>query len=183
MTCEFSNFFIYYYYYFLMAPKSGGGGLKPPQPTSRAVTAWWRLLHYKLATRMTNTAERALLPFDLTGLASQVAERWKRWKRSYEYYIEGKGITQAGRKKSQLLHLAGIEVQDLYEDLVDPGPVNASTDDDNKVCIRKFDAHFHADDNVPYERRVFRHTAPLAGETADKFMVRLRKQARHCNFG
>ena len=76
---------------------------------------------------MTNTAERALPPFDLTGSASQVAERWKRWKRSYEYYIEGKGITQAGRKKSQLLHLAGIEVQDLYEDLVDPGPVNAST--------------------------------------------------------
>ena len=97
---------------------------------------------------------------------------------NYEYYIEGKGITQAGRKKSQLLHLAGIEVQDLYEDLVDPGPVNASTDDDYKVCIRKLDAHFHAEDNVPYERHVFRHR-----ETADKFMVRLRKQARHCNFG
>jgi len=32
-------------------------------------------------------------------------------------YIEGKDITQAGRKKSQLLHLAGTEVQDLYEDL------------------------------------------------------------------
>ena len=132
---------------------------------------------------MTNTAERALPPFDLTGSASQVAERWKRWKRSYEYYLEGKGITQAGRKKSQLLHLAGIEVQDLYEDLVDPGPVNASTDDDYKVCIRKLDAHFHAEDNVPYERHVFRHMAPLVGETADKFMVRLRKQARHCNFG
>ena len=132
---------------------------------------------------MTNTAERALPPFDLTGSASQVAERWKRWKRSYEYYIEGKGVTQAGRKKSQLLHLAGIEFQDLYEDLVDPGPVNASTVDDYKVCIRKLDAHFHAEDNVPYERHVFRHMAPLAGETADKFMVRLRKQARHCNFG
>ena len=36
---------------------------------------------------------------------------------------------------------------------------------------------------MPYERHVFRQLAPTQGETADKFMVRLRKQARHCNFG
>ena len=59
---------------------------------------------------------------DLSGSASKVAERWRQWKRSYEYnYIDGKGITQAERKKSQLLHLAGLEVQDIFEDLVDPG--------------------------------------------------------------
>ena len=125
---------------------------------------------------MANSAERALPPLDLTGSTSQVAQRWKRWRRSYEYYIEGKGITQAGRKKSQLLHLAGIEVQDLYEDLVDHGPT-ASTDDVYSFCIRKLNAHFHVEDNVPYERNVFRHMAPEAGETADKFLVRLRKQA------
>ena len=52
-----------------------------------------------------------------------------------------------------------------------------------KVCIRKLDAHFRADDNVPYERHMFRHMAPLSGESADKFLVCLKKQARHCNFG
>ena len=82
-----------------------------------------------------------------------------------------------------MLHLAGPEVQDIFEDLVDPGPINATTDDVYKVCIRKLDAHFRADDNVPYERHVFRHMAPLSGESADKFLVRLKKQARHCNFG
>ena len=87
------------------------------------------------------------------------------------------------RKKAQLLHLAGMEVQDIFEDLPDPGPVNAEEDDVFKVCLRKLDAHFRAEDNVPYERHVFRQLAPTPGETADKFMVRLRKQARHCNFG
>ena len=81
-----------------------------------------------------------------------------------------------------MLHLAGIEVQDLYEDLVDPGPT-ASTDDVYSVCIWKITAYFQAKDNLPYERHVFRHMAPGAGETADKLLVHLRKQARNCNFG
>ena len=139
--------------------------------------------HYKLATRMSNSVERALPPLDLKGSSSQVAERWRQWKRSYQYYIDGKGITNASRKKAQLLHLAGMEVQDIYEDLPDPGPVNADQDNEYIVCLRKLDAHFRAEDNVPYERHVFRQLAPTQGETADKFMVRLRKQARHCNFG
>ena len=75
-----------------------------------------------------------------------------------------------------MLHLAGLEVQDIFEDLVDPGPINATTDDVYKVCIRKLDAHFRADDNVPYERHVFRHMAPLSGESADKFLVRLKNR-------
>lgn len=141
------------------------------------------LEHYKLATRMSNSVERALPPLDLTGSSSQVAERWRQWKRSYQYYIDGKGITSASRKKAQLLHLAGMEVQDLFQDLPDPGPINAELDNEYVVCLRKLDAHFRAEDNVPYERHVFRQLAPTKGETADKFIVRLRKQARHCNFG
>lgn len=139
--------------------------------------------HYKLATRMSNSVERALPPLDLTGSSSQVAERWRQWKRSYQYYIDGKGITNPSRKTAQLLHLAGMEVQDIYEDIPDPGPLNANEDNEYVVCLRKLDAHFRAEDNVPYERHVFRQLTPTKGETADKFMVRLRKQARHCNFG
>ena len=40
-----------------------------------------------------------------------------------------------------------------------------------------------SDENVPYERHVFHQLTPTKGETANKFMVHLRKQARHCNFG
>ena len=129
---------------------------------------------------MSNSVERMLPPLDLTGSSSQVAERWQQWKRSYQYYIDGKGIMNPSRKKAQLLHLAGTEVQDIYEDLPDPGPLNADQDNEYVVCLRKLDAHFQAEENVLYEHHVFRQ---LMGETADKFMVHLRKQARHCNFG
>ena len=54
----------------------------------------------------------------------------------------------AARKKAQLLHLVG--------NLPHPGPFNAEEDDVFKVCLRKLDAHFRAEDDVSYERHVFR---------------------------
>ena len=74
-------------------------------------------------------------------------------------------------------------VQDIYEDLPDRRLVNDAVDDVFQVCLRKLDDYFRAEDNVPFERHVFRQLSPAQEETADKFMVRLRKQARHCNFG
>jgi len=35
---------------------------------------------------------------DLTGPASQVAERWRKWKRAFECYAEGKGIENVRKK-------------------------------------------------------------------------------------
>ena len=45
------------------------------------------------------------------------------------------------------------------------------------------DSYFRVEENIPYERHVFRQLSLQEGETADQFMVRLRKQAWHCNFG
>ena len=42
-----------------------------------------------------------------------------RWQGNYE---------RCPQKSSIMLHLAGMEVQDIYEDLQDPGPINAQTD-------------------------------------------------------
>ena len=127
--------------------------------------------------------EKHLPPLDLTGPASQVADRWRKWKRAFEYYAEGKGIDNVRKKTSQLLHFAGMEVQDIFEDLQDPGPIPAEGDNAYKVSIRKLDFYFRVEENIPYERHVFRQLSLQDGETADQFMVRLRKQARHCNFG
>ena len=66
---------------------------------------------------MANSVERVLPPLDLTASPSRVAERWRQWKRS----IDGKGITNAARKQLQLLHLAVMEVQDIYENIQDLG--------------------------------------------------------------
>lgn len=70
-------------------------------------------------------ANKGLSPMDLSGSASQVAEKWRKWKCAFEYYAEGEGIgiDNARKKTSQLLHFAGMEVQDTFEDLQDPGPI------------------------------------------------------------
>ena len=75
----------------------------------------------------------SIAAFRFTGTSSQVAERWRQWKRSYQYYNDGKEITSPSRKKAQLLHLAVMAVQDIYEDLPDPGPVNG--DEDNEYIV------------------------------------------------
>ena len=78
--------------------------------------------------------EKALPALDLTGPASQVAERWRKWKRAFEYYAEGKGIDNVRKKNSQLLHFAGMKVQDIFEDLQGHGPVPAEGDNAYKVA-------------------------------------------------
>ena len=103
-------------------------------------------------------AERALPMLDLSGSLLQVANNWKNWKRAFEYYAEGKGLDNTRKKTSQLLHYAGMEVQNIFEDLDDP-------------------------ENIPFERHVFWQLALTDGESVDKFVVRLRRQARYCNFG
>ena len=90
---------------------------------------------YKDITLATRMANKGLLPMDLSGSASQVAEKWRKWKRPFEYYAEGKGIVNARKKTSQLLHFAGI--QDIFEDLQDPDPIPETGDNAFKIAIRK----------------------------------------------
>ena len=135
-----------------------------------------------MATRMAN---KGLSPMDLSGSASQTPKkwRWRKRKRAFKYYAEGEGIDSAYKKTSQLLHFARMEVQDIFEDLQDPGPILESGDNAFKITIRKLDSYFRAEENIPYERHVFRQLALKEEENADQVMFRLRKQARYCDFG
>ena len=75
-----------------------------------------------------------------------------------------------------------MDVRDIFEqDVVDPD--QAGDQDPHAVCIRKLDHHFCCDENFPFERHVFRQLARMDGEAVDNFVVRLRRQARYCNFG
>ena len=111
--------------------------------------------------------EKHLPPLDLTGPASQVADRWRKWKRAFEYYVGGQGIDNVRKKTSQLLHFAGMEVQDIFEDLQDPGPIPEAGDTAYKVAICKLDSHFRVEENIPYERHVFRQLSLQEGETIE----------------
>ena len=108
----------------------------------------------------------------MTGSPSQVAERWRQWKRSIVPVLHRwQGNYECCPKATSVASFSSYE------------PVNVETDDAFSVCLRKLDAHFRADDKIPYERLVFRQLAPMQGKAADKFMVCLRKQARHFSFG
>lgn len=127
-----------------------------------------------------------LQPFSLTGEITSVAPQWKRWKRSFEFYVTGKAITNDEQKRALLLYSAGMEVQDLFETLKDPGNGSEGTEDrasEYEKAIRTLDAYFTPKINVPYERHIFRKMTQEVTETVDKFIARLSRQAINCSFG
>ena len=65
---------------------------------------------------------------DIVGDATCVGPRWKRWRRSFEFYVVAKGITTDVQKKALLLHTSVMAVQDLFETLTDPGPFGDGED-------------------------------------------------------
>ena len=64
-----------------------------------------------------------------------------------------------------------MEVQDMYEDLPDPGPVNANQDNEYVVCSRKLEAYFQAEENVTYERL----SSTYADKERDRWFVYVNK--------
>ena len=122
--------------------------------------------------------------FDVTGSAHEVSTRWKKWKRSFTYYADGNGISDETRKKNLLLHLAGLEVQDIFDTLPEPPPVPA--DDDARgvfdTAILKLDAYFAYEPNYALEKHNFRLMSQLSSETVAQFAHRLKQQAKLCNF-
>ena len=98
--------------------------------------------------------------------------------------IVAKGVVNEAQKKAFLLHTAGIEVQDLYETLTDPGSdtFEEDTATEYEKTVRTLNAYFVTKLNEPYERHVFRSMTQQDGETVDQFIARLEKQAQNCNF-
>ena len=43
-------------------------------------------------------------------------------------YAEGKGLDNTRKKTLQILHYMGMEVQDIFQDITDPDPVNDNQD-------------------------------------------------------
>ena len=132
-----------------------------------------------------NIEIQGVAPFDCKGNSSALGPRWKKWLQSFQYFLVAKGVVNDAQKKALLLHTAGIEVQELYETLTDPGPTEEFEEDtatDFEKTVRTLNAYFVTKLNEPYERHVFRSMAQQERETVSQFVARLRKQAQNCNF-
>jgi len=124
--------------------------------------------------------------FDCSGDPTSITPRWKRWKKAFQFYIDGKGVQNNDQKKALLLHSAGMDVQDIF-DTLDNVPfvatVEGETDNVYKQALRNLDAYFAPKGNAPYERHIFRSLKQDTAETVDQYVSRLKKQALNCQFG
>lgn len=121
-------------------------------------------------------------PFDCKGNPTSVGPRWRRWNRSFEFFLEAKAIAKDSQRKALLLHCAGQDVQDILDNLTDPGLV-PERDSEYAKAMRSLDAHFAHQVNIPFERHQFRQAKQEVSETADQFVLRLFQLSENCKFG
>ena len=105
--------------------------------------------------------------------------KWDSWKRSFEYYIQAWDIASESRQIALLLHVGGLELQEVFHSVVAPG-VKIET---LKEAYDVFDKQFLPKRNVIYERHVFRKETQRPGEPVDVFATRLRGLVRTCEYG
>ena len=58
-------------------------------------------------------------------------------------------MTEKNQKRAVLLHLAGVEVQTIFETLSDTGT-------DYDTALAKLNEYFEPKKNIPFERHAFR---------------------------
>ena len=111
----------------------------------------------------------SLKPFNMAdGELSSLGQRWNRWKRSFDYFIVAKGVTDALQKQALLLHLAGPEVQDIFDTLP-----QAEGEDVYEQTVNALSSYFQPHVNTTYERYLFRQIQQNADETVDQFFTRM----------
>ena len=121
-------------------------------------------------------------PFDCKGNPTSVGPRWRRWKRSFQFFLEAKGVKKDFQRKAPLLHCAGQDVQDIFDTLTDPGPV-PEHDSEYAKAMRSLDAHLAHQANIPFERHQFLQAKQEESETVDQFVLRLFQLSENCEFG
>ena len=130
----------------------------------------------------TNDEIRGIRLFEIRGDSTSARPRWRRWRKSFQIYVDGSGITAAARKKTLLLHCTGAEVQEIFETRTDPGVPEGEDDDLYEAVLRTLEAYSTPQVNIPYERHIFRQMKQEEHETVDQFVVRLSNQAANSEF-
>lgn len=131
--------------------------------------------------------------FDHTLYGENGGHEWTKWVQSFEICMTASGIADDDRKLAMLLHMAGPKVQNIYSKLPDEkqsqtpcGPLAAGyimQPTAYEHAVDKLNEYFLPKQNDAYERHVLRLMRQEEDETIGAFVMRLRPQAEHCNFG
>lgn len=116
---------------------------------------------------------------------SLIRGEWGKWLRSLELYLAAEEITNKKKKRDKLLHLGGIQLQEVAFNL--PGAIETyDSKQDNdvfQILVDKLTQYFSPKQNSVFERHIFRTLKPEEGETFNKFLLKIRQQATKCTFG
>ena len=115
--------------------------------------------------------------FNLKDNPATLGSRWKRWKRAFQLYLTSKGVTADGQKLALLLHMAGIDFQDIYYTLF-----SEAAEKTFQQSIQILDDYFAPKANVSFERHVFRQMEQGPSETVHQFVCPLRQKVTSCDF-
>lgn len=123
-------------------------------------------------------------PFSFVADRSQLPTAWQKWKRELQRYFDASGVISQWEKRSQMLHLAGSEVQEVFDHLpgVDDFPLVLADPPYYDVAIQRLDEHFEPMRRRNYERHLFRQIVQNSNERFADFILRLRIQAKRCEF-
>ena len=124
-------------------------------------------------------------PFSYTtGDLSNIGPRWRRWLNRFELYADSKNLILTPEKEDNrqqrralLLHLAGEEVQDVFDTLQDTGNTK-----DYDSAVKALKAYFIPKSNSAYARHAFKNTIPAEGESVSQYHIRLAAIAKDCGY-
>ena len=89
--------------------------------------------------------------FEISSDPSTVAQRWKKWVISFQFYLTATGVTQEEQKRALLLHVAGTKVQEVFSTL-------SAADGTCAAALNSFNTYFAPKANTRYERYLFRQS-------------------------
>ena len=105
-----------------------------------------------------------------------VYQGWENWLKRFGRYAAAAGCADPTQKRDLFLHSAGPEVQDIFDVLTDTGDTYESAE-------AKLTEYFKPQQNIPYNRHIFRQERQQEGELIAQFFTRLRQLAISCHFG
>lgn len=111
-----------------------------------------------------------------------IGPEWEKWLRALKLYLTVENLEKPVEKRNKLLHLGGVQLQEVAYSL--PGAV-IDNDDANafNALVEKLTTFFSPKQNSTSERHKFRKTKPNDTENFNKFLLRIRHQAKRCDFG
>lgn len=127
---------------------------------------------------------------------SDARSKWLKWKRAFELYLDANDITDPKKKKTQLLHVGGEELQDVFDSFIETDVEetdkegNVVKDDQGKakllnvydaaVCL--LDEYFAPRQNITFERHILRKIKQDETEGFDDFVKKITHQIKKCGY-